>query len=164
MTRFNKGLLFGVSAYLIWGALPLYWKLVEEAGAYEILAHRGIWSLLLCVLLLALRKQIKSAFVMVRASRTLSLLFLASGLLTINWGVYIWSDSEPSCGGSAWLLHNSADQRHIWRSVIARKTTSTPVDRGWAGLRWRSHSDRGIRRVAMDCPGSIDLMGQLQLD
>ena len=91
MTKFNKGLLFGVSAYLLWGLLPLYWKLVEEAGAYEILAHRGIWSLLLCVLLLAIRKQIKSAFVMVRASRTLSLLFLASGLLTINWAVYIWS-------------------------------------------------------------------------
>ena len=91
MTKFNKGLLFGISAYLIWGLLPLYWKLVEEAGAYEILAHRGIWSLLLCVVLLALRKQIKSAYVMVRSSRTLSLLFLASGLLTINWGVYIWS-------------------------------------------------------------------------
>jgi chloramphenicol-sensitive protein RarD len=91
MTKFNKGLLFGVSAYVIWGLLPLYWKLVEQAGAYEILAHRGIWSLLLCVFLLAARKQIKSAFVMVRASRTLSLLLLASGLLTINWGVYIWA-------------------------------------------------------------------------
>ena len=91
MTKFNKGLLFGISAYLIWGLLPLYWKLVEDAGAYEILAHRGIWSLLLCVVLLALRKQIKSAYLMVRSSRTLSLLFLASGLLTINWGVYIWS-------------------------------------------------------------------------
>ncbi|MEY3364689.1 MAG: hypothetical protein RL332_489 [Actinomycetota bacterium] len=91
MTKFNKGLLFGISAYVIWGLLPLYWKLVEQAGAYEILAHRGIWSLLLCVFLLAARKQIKSAFVMVRASRTLSLLFLASGLLTINWGVYIWA-------------------------------------------------------------------------
>jgi chloramphenicol-sensitive protein RarD len=91
MTKFNKGLLFGISAYLIWGLLPLYWKLVEDAGAYEILAHRGIWSLLLCLVLLALRKQIKSAYVMVRSSRTLSLLFLASGLLTINWGVYIWS-------------------------------------------------------------------------
>jgi len=91
MTKFNKGLLFGISAYLIWGLLPLYWQLVEEAGAYEILAHRGIWSLLLCALLLALRKQIKSAFVMVRSSRTLSLLFLASGLLSINWAVYIWS-------------------------------------------------------------------------
>ena len=91
MTRFNKGLLFGISAYLIWGLLPLYWKLVEEAGAYEILAHRGIWSLLICISLLALRKQLKSAYLMVRSSRTLSLLFLASGLLTINWGVYIWS-------------------------------------------------------------------------
>ncbi len=91
MTKFNKGLLFGISAYLMWGLLPLYWQLVEEAGAYEILAHRGIWSLLLCVFLLTARKQIKSAFVMVRASRTLSLLFLASGLLTLNWGVYIWS-------------------------------------------------------------------------
>ena len=91
MTRFNRGLLFGISAYIIWGLLPLYWKLVEEAGAYEILAHRGIWSLLICISLLALRKQLKSAYVMVRSSRTLSLLFLASGLLTINWGVYIWS-------------------------------------------------------------------------
>ena len=91
MTKFNKGLLFGISAYIIWGLLPLYWKLVEEAGAYEILAHRGIWSLLICISLLALRKQLKSAYVMVRSSRTLSLLFLASGLLTINWGVYIWS-------------------------------------------------------------------------
>jgi len=91
MTKFNKGLLFGISAYIIWGLLPLYWKLVEEAGAYEILAHRGIWSLLICVSLLALRKQLKSAYVMVRSSRTISLLFLASGLLTINWGVYIWS-------------------------------------------------------------------------
>jgi len=91
MTKFNKGLLFGVSAYLMWGLLPLYWKIVEDAGAYEILAHRGIWSLLLCVFLLAIRKQIKSAFVMVRSSQTLSLLFLASGLLTINWAVYIWS-------------------------------------------------------------------------
>ena len=91
MTKVNKGLLFGVSAYIIWGLLPLYWKLVEEAGAYEILAHRGIWSLLICISLLALRKQLKSAYVMVRSSRTLSLLFLASGLLTINWGVYIWS-------------------------------------------------------------------------
>ena len=91
MTKFNKGLLFGISAYIIWGLLPLYWQLVEEAGAYEILAHRGIWSLLICVSLLALRKQLKSAYLMVRSSRTLSLLFLASGLLTINWGVYIWS-------------------------------------------------------------------------
>jgi len=91
MSKFSTGLLYGVSAYVLWGLLPLYWQLVEEAGAYEILAHRGIWSLFLCLLLLALRKQIKSALAMVRGKRTLLLLFLASGFLTINWGVYIWS-------------------------------------------------------------------------
>ena len=91
MSKFSTGLLYGVSAYVIWGLLPLYWQLIDEASAYEILAHRGIWSLLLCVALLALRKQIKSAYEMVKAKRTLLILLLASGLLTINWGVYIWS-------------------------------------------------------------------------
>ena len=91
MNKFSTGLLYGVSAYVIWGLLPLYWQLIDEASAYEILAHRGIWSLLLCVALLALRKQIKSAYEMVKAKRTLLILLLASGLLTINWGVYIWS-------------------------------------------------------------------------
>ena len=91
MNRFSTGLLYGVSAYVIWGLLPLYWQLIDEASAYEILAHRGIWSLLLCVALLALRKQIKSAYEMVKAKGTLLILLLASGLLTINWGVYIWS-------------------------------------------------------------------------
>jgi chloramphenicol-sensitive protein RarD len=91
MSKFSTGLLYGVSAYLLWGLLPLYWQLVEEAGAYEILAHRGIWSLILCLLLLALRKQIKSAYKMIKSRRALLLLFLASGFLTINWGVYIWS-------------------------------------------------------------------------
>ena len=91
MSKYTTGLLYGVSAYVMWGLLPLYWKIVENAGAFEILAHRGIWSLLLCLLLLAVRKQIKSAIAMVWKRRTISLLLLASGLLTINWGVYIWS-------------------------------------------------------------------------
>lgn len=91
MSRYQTGLLYGFGAYLLWGLLPLYWKLVEEAGAFEILAHRGIWSLVLCIFLLIVRKQIKSAFQMVKARRTLALLFLASGVLMLNWGVFIWA-------------------------------------------------------------------------
>jgi len=91
MSRYHTGLLYGFGAYLLWGLLPLYWKLVEEAGAFEILAHRGIWSLVLCIFLLLVRKQIKSAFQMVKARRTLALLFLASGVLMLNWGVFIWA-------------------------------------------------------------------------
>ena len=91
MNRYSTGLVYGVSAYLLWGLLPLYWKLLESAGAYEILAHRGVWSLLICILLLATRKQLTSALRMVRSKRTLWFLFLTSGLLTLNWGVFIWS-------------------------------------------------------------------------
>ena len=91
MSRYQTGLLYGFGAYLLWGLLPLYWKLVEEAGAFEILAHRGIWSLVLCLFLLLVRKQIKSALQMVKARRTLALLFLASGVLMLNWGVFIWA-------------------------------------------------------------------------
>lgn len=91
MNKYTTGLIYGVSAYVLWGLLPLYWKIVEEAGAYEILAHRGIWSLILCLLLLTIRKQLKSALSMVWERRTISLLLLASLVLTINWGVYIWS-------------------------------------------------------------------------
>ena len=91
MKKESTGLLYGLGAYVIWGLLPLYWKETESAGTYEILSHRGIWSLLLCLILLIARKQIKSAIAMVATRRTLLLLFLSSGLLTINWGVYIWS-------------------------------------------------------------------------
>ena len=87
MKKESTGLLYGLGAYVIWGLLPLYWKALESAGAFEILSHRGIWSLLLCLILLIVRKQIKSAIAMVGTRRTLLLLFLSSGLLTVNWGV-----------------------------------------------------------------------------
>ena len=91
MSKYTTGLLYGLSAYVMWGLLPLYWKVIEKAGAFEILAHRGIWSLLLCLLLLILRRQMKSALTMVWRRRTIAMLLLASGLLTVNWAVYIWS-------------------------------------------------------------------------
>ena len=91
MSKYTTGLLYGLSAYVMWGLLPLYWKVIEKAGAFEILAHRGIWSLLLCLLLLMLRRQMKSALAMVWRRRTIAMLLLASGLLTVNWAVYIWS-------------------------------------------------------------------------
>lgn len=101
MSRYTTGLVYGLSAYLLWGLLPLYWKLVEAAGPFEILAHRGIWSLLLCVFLLAARKQLKSAYQMVKGRRTLSILLLSSGMLMLNWSVFIWAVTEDRVVESA---------------------------------------------------------------
>ncbi len=73
--------------------MPLFWKYLHKASAFEILAHRGIWSLLFCLLLLAATKQLRRTLAIFRQPRTLALLALTSLLLTINWGVYIWSVS-----------------------------------------------------------------------
>src|SRR5690606_41028586 len=47
----------GFLAYLLWGAFPLYFVALKPAGAWEILAHRIVWSLVLCLLILAMTRR-----------------------------------------------------------------------------------------------------------
>jgi chloramphenicol-sensitive protein RarD len=86
----RRGLLLGVAAYALWGAFPLYWPLLEPAGALEILGHRIAWSLVtMGILVLALgRRQIVRGLVADR--RVFGLLALAACLVTVNWATYIW--------------------------------------------------------------------------
>lgn len=93
MNRSGSGIAYGVGAYVIWGLLPLYWRALDRASAFEILAHRAIWSLLICILFLAYRKQLRTTFVLIKNARTFALLALTSLLLSINWGIYIWAVS-----------------------------------------------------------------------
>ncbi|WP_329175719.1 EamA family transporter RarD [Streptomyces sp. NBC_01477] len=87
----RKGLVFGFAAYGMWGLFPLYWPLLEPAGAAEILAHRMVWSLaVVAVLLLALRRW---AWIteLIRQPRRLALIALAATVVSVNWGTYIWA-------------------------------------------------------------------------
>ncbi|WP_205314690.1 EamA family transporter RarD [Nocardioides houyundeii] len=91
MTDSRRGLMYGIAAYLIWGAFPLYWPLLEPAGALEILAHRILWSaVVMAVVVLALgrRSQVRA---LVADRRRLALLTLAAFVITFNWGGYIWA-------------------------------------------------------------------------
>ena len=87
------GVAYGVGAYVIWGLLPIYWRWLEQATAFEILANRGIWSLVVCMILLAFQKQLRSTFTLMKNYKTFFTLALSSFLLTLNWGIYIWSVS-----------------------------------------------------------------------
>jgi chloramphenicol-sensitive protein RarD len=87
------GVAYGVGAYVIWGSLPISWRWLERASAYEILANRGIWSLLVCLIFLAFQKQLRSTFELIRNVKTFFILLSSSFLLTLNWGIYIWSVS-----------------------------------------------------------------------
>ncbi len=91
MSRHRTGLIFGFTAYVAWGLFPLYWPLLNPAGAFEIVAHRAIWSLVFCLIALAVTKQLKGTFALLKDSRIMRRLLLATVLISINWLVYIWA-------------------------------------------------------------------------
>jgi chloramphenicol-sensitive protein RarD len=87
----RAGLLLGLGAYLLWGVLPLYFKLLQGVDPFEIVAHRIVWSLVfLGVLIAAWRRWslIRAAFANRAALRTL---FLTAALIGVNWLVWIWA-------------------------------------------------------------------------
>ncbi|MDN5380634.1 EamA family transporter RarD [Streptomyces sp. LB8] len=87
----RTGLLNGLAAYGIWGLVPLFWPLLIPAGAVEILAHRMVWSLVFVALTLLVVRRWAWAGALLRQPRRLGLVTVAAAVITVNWGVYIWS-------------------------------------------------------------------------
>ena len=86
----RRGLLLGAAAYVMWGAFPLYWPLLEPAGATEILAHRVLWSCLtMGALVLGVRRWPQLVAVW-RDRRVRLVLTVAAVVVTVNWVTYIW--------------------------------------------------------------------------
>jgi chloramphenicol-sensitive protein RarD len=85
----RRGVIFGVAAYLMWGLFPLYWPLLEPAGAGEILAHRMVWSLAVMSVVVSVLRQWSKIRVM--RGRTWLLVAAGSALISVNWGVYIYA-------------------------------------------------------------------------
>jgi chloramphenicol-sensitive protein RarD len=85
------GLPLGLGAYLLWGAMPLYFPLLKPAGALEIIAHRIVWSLLFCLVLLAATRTLGQLADVVRRPRTLAVLAVASVLIVVNWATYVYA-------------------------------------------------------------------------
>lgn len=83
-------MLLGLAAWSMWGFFPLYWPLLEPAGAVEILAHRIFWSMLLMVALVVATRRRATLRATFAVRRTRWLLAVASVLITVNWGTYIW--------------------------------------------------------------------------
>jgi chloramphenicol-sensitive protein RarD len=86
----RRGLIFGASAYTLWGTFPLYWTLLEPGGAIEILAHRIVWSVLTMAVILVLARRVHHLRALVRDRRRLLLISCAAVVITVNWGGYIW--------------------------------------------------------------------------
>jgi chloramphenicol-sensitive protein RarD len=74
----------------MWGIFPLYWTLLEPAGAVEILAHRICWSLVVMVALVLLLRRTAQLRAIFASPRLLLLLTVASVVIALNWGGFIW--------------------------------------------------------------------------
>jgi chloramphenicol-sensitive protein RarD len=88
--RGRRGVVYGLAAYGLWGAVPVFWPLIKRAGALEILAHRIIWSLVICVVLL-LTAVPRGWWSRIGNRRQLPMLVLAAAIVSVNWGTYIWA-------------------------------------------------------------------------
>ena len=94
MSKNKLGLLFGISAYSLWGAFPLYWPLLEPANPLEIVSHRAVWTLVFCFIVLAATKALKSTLATIKRPNVAVKLFFSSMLISINWLVYIWATNN----------------------------------------------------------------------
>jgi chloramphenicol-sensitive protein RarD len=87
----TSGLVAGVAAFVTWGLVPIYWKLLRFIPAAEILAHRFVWTCVFMIAILSWQKRWPEVLGNLRSRRT-ALLCAGSGVaIAINWFVFIWA-------------------------------------------------------------------------
>ncbi len=92
---YRLGVIYGLSAYILWGILPVYWKLLEGVSAFEILANRFVWSAVFVFILLAVSKKLgtfvsESKFIFSNC-RNAAAMLMAAVVISFNWGIFIWA-------------------------------------------------------------------------
>lgn len=90
-SRAREGVVYGLAAYGLWGAFPLYFVLLERSSPVEIVLHRVLWSLLVCLIAVGLLRRGRELSVALRSVRTLVPLTVAALVLALNWGIYIYA-------------------------------------------------------------------------
>ena len=86
----NKGILYGVTVYVLWGFFPIYWKLLSHVPALQLLGHRIVWSFLLLLGVIFTIKQ-WNEFRAALNARTFRIYLIAALLIGVNWLTYVWA-------------------------------------------------------------------------
>jgi len=85
------GVMYASAAFLIWGLSPIYWKVLHNIPAFEIIMHRSIWSFLFLLVILVSQKHWNEFMTTIKNRRTFLILFPTTILLGFNWLIYIWA-------------------------------------------------------------------------
>jgi chloramphenicol-sensitive protein RarD len=89
--RARAGLLLGLGAYLLWGVLPLYFKILSHVRPTEIVAHRILWSLIFLGALALLWSRVPRIRAALASRRVVATLLVTAALIGVNWLVWIWA-------------------------------------------------------------------------
>ncbi len=86
-----RGLAFAITAYVLWGFLPLYMKMLAHVPPPEVIAHRVIWSLPVAAMVLIWQRRTDDFLLALRSPRLLAMAAVTAVLISVNWMIYVWS-------------------------------------------------------------------------
>jgi len=89
-----RGFALGLTVYVLWGFLPLYMKAIAHIPPAEVIAHRALWSVPIAGLLLIVLRRTDDLRAALKSPRTIAMAALTAALISINWGIYVWSISS----------------------------------------------------------------------
>ena len=86
-----SGFLFALTAYLLWGFLPLYMKALGHISPVEVIAHRVVWSVPIALAVLWLLRRTAELRAAFGSPRILAMGAVTAALISVNWGIYVWA-------------------------------------------------------------------------
>ena len=97
-STFRQGIIYSLTAYLLWGILPIYWKTLGVVQAFEILSNRFIWSCVFVWILIIASGRVKSFLaetqdIFTNPKQALAML-AAAITISFNWGLFIWAVND----------------------------------------------------------------------
>lgn len=87
----KRGILLAAGAYGCWGLVPLYWRMLEQVPALQLLGHRIVWSFLALLIIVLVMRQWKTFQREALSARILLIYLIAALLIGINWLTYVWA-------------------------------------------------------------------------
>ena len=86
-----RGVAFALSAYLLWGFMPLYMKALAHVPPWEVVAHRVVWSVPVALAVLVALGRTQELRAALRSPRLLLMASITAALISVNWGIYVWA-------------------------------------------------------------------------
>ncbi len=128
-----RGLGFALTAYVLWGFLPLYMKAVGHISPAEVIAHRVIWSLPIAGAVLLILRRTDDLKAALRTPRVLLMAALTAALISVNWGIYVWAIINDHALDAA-LGYYINPLFSVFLGAVLLKERLSPAQKGAIGL------------------------------